>query len=236
MRQKKPTPHKENKPARPYPSADGSTTVLGSSGNGSRGNSGFFQKKRFREFQDSILDTCRTLEGLDGDDDDSGYGRSPGAVELYRRSLPDVAAEQGHIGGLRDVVTGGSGMVIGSGASLGAYSPHSPQDTYSQYSHHSGHPAHSQHDAYSPHSHHSALSPHSPYDAYSHHSHQSAAVSPHSPHDAYSPLDELRRDVDRDSQGVSVLEEGRGSAGMPQRRGSSATSQLSLDSLYIQEA
>lgn len=94
----------------------------GSGNDGSRGSSGlFFRKARLKGFQDSILDTCRTLEGLGDDDDDE---RTPVEMErlesYYRPQQPDVVAEQGHIGGLRDI-TGGRAAAAGEGGGGGVF-------------------------------------------------------------------------------------------------------------------
>lgn len=80
----------------PYPSG-GSTTIVGQgSGNASQGNLGLFRKSRFKAFQDSILDTCRTLEGVEDN-------RSTFEMDFFAAHQPDVVTEQGAIGGLRDM-------------------------------------------------------------------------------------------------------------------------------------
>lgn len=160
----------------------GSTTIVGQgSGNdGSRGSSGmFFRKARLKQFQDSILDTCRTLEGLGDDDDDDE--RTPVEMERldsYLRQQPDVVAEQGNIGGLRDIVGGRGGVGGGVEGQVRGF-------------------------------------------------------------DDYSPREERLSDVERDSQGVSVLDETLDSSAadrLPRRRDTVSTSQLSLDSLYMRRS
>lgn len=82
----------------------GSTTLVGSGGNASRGtlNLNKFQKSRFRVFQDSILDTCRTLERLD--DDEYMIEMDPLATVDHTR--PDIEAQLGRIGGFQNMEEG----------------------------------------------------------------------------------------------------------------------------------
>lgn len=92
--------------SKPVNQSDGSTTIVGqgSSSNASRGtlNNVFRPKSRFKVFQDSILDTCRTLEGLD--DDDAMVEMDPLATIDHTR--PDITAELGNIGGFQNMVEG----------------------------------------------------------------------------------------------------------------------------------
>lgn len=91
-----------SKPSAGYRSG-GSTIVGQGSSNASRGTlNNMFQKSRFRVFQDSILDTCRTLEGLD--DDDAMVDMDPLATVDHERA--DVAYEPGRIGGFQNMVQG----------------------------------------------------------------------------------------------------------------------------------
>lgn len=88
----------------PQYQSGGSTTIVGSSGNASRGTlNNVLQKSRFKLFQDSVLDTCRTLEGL-GDDDESMIEMDPLATVDHTR--PDVGAELGTIGGFQNMGEG----------------------------------------------------------------------------------------------------------------------------------
>lgn len=74
-----------------------------SSNNGSRGTlKDAFQKSRFRIFQDSILDTCRTLEGLD--DDNETIDMDPLATIDHTR--PEVNLELGQIGSFQNMEQG----------------------------------------------------------------------------------------------------------------------------------
>lgn len=80
----------------------GSTAVGQGSSNASRGAlNNIFQKNRFRVFQDSLLDTCRTLEGLD---DDALVEMDPLATVDHERM--DVALERGQIGGFQNMAHG----------------------------------------------------------------------------------------------------------------------------------
>lgn len=80
---------------RPYPPGIGGSGTLQGSGDGSRGNLAGF-RGRVKLFQDSVLDTCRTLEGVFDDEDT--------LVELTQRSqlgtVPEhesgAAEEHGH--------------------------------------------------------------------------------------------------------------------------------------------
>lgn len=91
-----------SKPSAGYQSG-GSTIVGQNSSNASRGTlNNMFQKSRFKVFQDSILDTCRTLEGLD--DDDAMIEMDPLAMVDHERA--DVAYELGHIGGFQNMGQG----------------------------------------------------------------------------------------------------------------------------------
>lgn len=69
----------------PYPS--GSSRTPQGSGNGSRGNLGRF-RGRIKLFQDSVLDTCRTLEGVLDD--------GTTLVEMSQRSQLGPVAEDEH--------------------------------------------------------------------------------------------------------------------------------------------
>lgn len=79
---------------RPYPAGIGGSGTLQGSGNGSRGNLAGF-RGRFKLFQDSVLDTCRTLEGVF--DDEVTLVEMP---ELTGRSQLGAISE--HEGGIVD--------------------------------------------------------------------------------------------------------------------------------------
>lgn len=71
---------------RPYPAGIGGSGTLQGSGDGSRRNLAGF-RGRVKFFQDSVLDTCRTLEGLSDDEFT--------LVELRSRSQTGAASEHG---------------------------------------------------------------------------------------------------------------------------------------------
>lgn len=101
-----------SKPSAGYQSG-GSTVVGQNSSNASHGTlpksgSRLFGaakgNSRFKIFQDSILDTCRTLEGLDVGDEDEYIDMDPLATVDHDRV--GVTFELGHIGGFQNMAEG----------------------------------------------------------------------------------------------------------------------------------